>query len=53
MISLNIKMAGRIVYAIGIIGGVEGATLRGMQGIGISIAALIVIIIGSYMIDKQ
>jgi len=53
MMSLNNKMVGRIVYAIGIIGGVEGATSRGMQGIGISVVALIVIVIGSYMLDKQ
>ncbi len=50
---LTKKMAGYIVYAIGIIGGVEGATLRGMQGIEISIVALIVIIIGSYLLETQ
>ncbi len=47
------KMAGYVLYAIGIIGGVEGATVRGTQGIGISVVALIVIIIGSYLLDKK
>ncbi len=46
------RMAGYILYAIGIIGGVEGATVRGMEGIGISVVALIVIIIGSYLLEK-
>ncbi len=47
------KMAGYVLYAIGIIGGVEGATVRGTQGIDISVVALIVIIIGSYLLDKK
>jgi len=47
------KMAGYVLYAIGIVGGVEGATVRGTQGIGISVVALIVIIIASYLLDKK
>ncbi|HEY9246611.1 MAG TPA: hypothetical protein VIO11_07190 [Candidatus Methanoperedens sp.] len=46
------KMLGYIVYAIGIIGGVEGATVRGSEGLIISVVALIVIIIGSYLLEK-
>jgi hypothetical protein len=51
---MNIKkMVGRILYAIGIIGGVEGATMpRGTTAIGASVVALIVIIIASYLLDK-
>ncbi len=48
----SIKTLGRILYAIGIIGGVEGATVRGTQGIIISVIALIVIIIASYLLEK-
>lgn len=47
------KMTGYIVYAIGIIGGVEGATLKGSEGIAISAVAMIVIVIGSYLLDKK
>lgn len=47
------KMAGYILYAIGIIGGVEGATVRGAYSIPISVVALIVIVAGSYLIDKK
>lgn len=47
------KMTGYIVYAIGIIGGVEGATLRGKEGIAISLVSLVVIVIGSYLLDKK
>jgi hypothetical protein len=43
-------MAGYVLYAIGIIGGVEGATVR---SIPISVIALIVIVAGSYFIDKK
>ncbi len=50
------KMVGHILYAIGIIGGVEGATLRTEMGstlaIITSVIALIVIIIGSYQLEK-
>ena len=47
------KMAGYVLYAIGIIGGVEGATMeRGATGNIISIVALVVIIIGAYLLEK-
>lgn len=50
----NEKIVGYILYAIGIIGGVEGATMpRGMLAIGTSVVALIVIIIGSYLLEKK
>ena len=48
----NLKISGYVLYAIGIIGGVEGATVRGTEGIGISVVALIVIIIGAYLLEK-
>ena len=47
------KMLGYVLYAIGIIGGVEGATIRGTEGTGISIVALVVIVIGAYLIEKK
>ncbi len=47
------KMAGYVLYAIGIIGGVEGATVRSAYSIPISAAALIIIVAGSYLIDKK
>ncbi len=48
----NQKIAAYVLYAIGIIGGVEGATVRGTEGIGISIVALIFIVIGAYLLEK-
>lgn len=51
---LNGKMVGYILYAVGIIGGVEGAIdPRNQNGILISIIAMVVIIIASYMLDKK
>jgi hypothetical protein len=51
---LNGKMFGYILYAVGIIGGVEGAIdPRQQNGILISIIAMVVIIIASYMLDKK
>ncbi len=51
------RMIGYVLYAIGIIGGVEGATMRAELGrntaIIISIIALIVIVIGAYLIEKK
>jgi len=48
------KMAGYVLYAIGIIGGVEGATMmpRGTTGILISVVAIVVIVIGAYLLEK-
>ncbi len=47
------KMAGYVVYAIGIIGGVEGATMeRGPTAILTSVIAVVVIVIGAYLIEK-
>ena len=43
-------MAGYVLYAIGIIGGVEGAVDK---SIPISIVALIVIVIASYMLKGE
>jgi hypothetical protein len=51
--SFSQKMLGYILYAIGIIGGVEGATVRNAYNIPISVVALIVIVAGSYFIDKK
>jgi hypothetical protein len=51
---LNGKMVGYILYAVGIIGGVEGAIdPRGKDGILISIVAMVVIIFASYLLDKK
>lgn len=49
------KMIGYILYAIGIIGGVEGATMvpRNTTGILTSIIALVVIVIGAYLLQKE
>lgn len=44
------KMAGYVLYAIGIIGGVEGAVAK---SISISIVALVVVVIGSYLLEKK
>ncbi len=48
----NKKMAGYVLYAIGIIGGVEGVT-NTPKSIMISVIALIVIAIGSYLLVKE
>ena len=51
---LNGKMVGYILYAVGIIGGVEGATgIRPQQSLIISVVAMIVIIIASYLLGKK
>ena len=51
---LNGKMFGYILYAVGIIGGVEGSIdPRDQNGILISIVAMVVIIIASYILDKK
>lgn len=51
------KMLGYVLYAIGIIGGVEGATMRVELGMNMaiitSVIALIVIVIGAYLIEKK
>ena len=50
------KLFGLIIYAVGIIGGVEGVVLRGETGRMISMAAMVVIIIGSILLtwgDKK
>ncbi len=48
------KIIGYVLYAIGIIGGVEGATMpRGTLAIEASVVALIIIIIGSILLDKK
>ncbi len=44
------KISGYILYAVGIIGGVEGVVLRGELGRSISMAAMVVIIIGSILL---
>lgn len=50
----NEKMFGYVLYAIGIIGGVEGASgVRQQDSFMISIVAMIVIIIASYLITKK
>ena len=47
------KFAGYVLYAIGIIGGVEGATMeRGTTSIITSVIALVVIVIGAYLLEK-
>lgn len=45
------KIAGYVLYAIGIIGGVEGA-ITDRAPIITSVVALIVIVIGAYLIEK-
>lgn len=50
----NDKMIGYVLYAVGIIGGAEGALgVRQQYSLMISIVALIVIIIGSYLLGKR
>lgn len=46
----NEKILGYILYAVGIIGGVEGAVGK---SIPISVVALIVIVIGSYLLERK
>lgn len=50
----NEKTVGYILYAVGIIGGVEGATdVRPELSLVISIVSVIVIIIASYLLAKN
>ena len=50
----NEKTIGYILYAVGIIGGVEGATdVRPGLSFTISIISLVVIIIASYLLAKK
>jgi hypothetical protein len=44
------KIIGYVLYAVGIIGGVEGAVNK---SITTSVVALIIIVIGSYLLDKK
>lgn len=46
------KIAGYVLYAVGIIGGVEGVTSN-PKSIPISAVALVVIVIASYMLVKK
>ncbi len=47
------KMAGYILYAVGIIGGVEEAMMeRGTTAIVTSVIALVVIVVGAYLLEK-
>ncbi len=47
------KMAGYILYAVGITGGVEGATMeRGTTAMVTSVIALVVIVVGAYLLEK-
>ncbi len=51
---INEKTIGYILYAVGIVGGAEGASgVRGTDSFLISGVALIVIIIGSYLLGKK
>ncbi len=48
------KVIGYILYAIGIVGGVEGASgVRQQYSLVISVVALIIILIGSYLLGKK
>ena len=50
----NEKTIGYILYAVGIIGGVEGATdARPGLSLVISIVSIVVIIIASYLLGKK
>lgn len=44
------KIIGYVLYAIGIIGGVETAVDKNIPA---SVVAIVVIIIGSYLLDKK
>lgn len=49
------KMAGYVLYAVGIIGGVEGAARALLDkdwAVITSVIALIVIVIGAYLLEK-
>jgi hypothetical protein len=50
------KMAGHILYAIGIIGGVEAVARTNVWGrellIVVSVIAIVVIAIGAYLLEK-
>jgi uncharacterized membrane protein len=46
----NNKIIARVLYAVGIIGGMEGVS---KASIPISVVALIVIIIASYLLEKE
>lgn len=51
---LNVKTVGYILYAVGIIGGAEGASeIRGDASFIISLIAMVVIIIASYLLGKK
>lgn len=51
---LNEKTIGYILYAVGIIGGAEGAIgIRPQNSLVISVVAMIVIIIASYLLGKK
>lgn len=50
----NEKTIGYILYAVGIIGGAEGALgVRPQNSLMISVVAMIVIIIASYLLGKK
>ena len=50
----NEKTIGYILYAVGIIGGVEGASgVRPQYSLIISIIAMVVVIIASYLLGKK
>lgn len=50
----NEKTVGYILYAVGIVGGVEGATgARPESSLMISFVSVVVIIIGSYLLAKK
>jgi|GEM_PF-1278646 len=50
----NERTVGYILYAVGIIGGVEGATdVRPGLSVLISIVSVVVIIIASYLLAKK
>ncbi len=49
------KIAGYVLYAIGIIGGVEGATRALLEkdlAVVTSVVSLVVIVIGAYLLEK-
>ncbi len=54
IMEFNEKTVGYILYAVGIVGGVEGATnARPGSSLVISIVSIVVIIIGSYLLAKK
>ena len=46
----NNKMLANVLYAVGIVGGMEGVS---KASIPISVVALLVIIIASYLLEKE